>query len=98
MSPAARPLARIAWRNIRRHWRHSFGAMLSIVVGFIAIGLFNGYIEDLNAMQADWYVHRGMVGHVVVEQRGASGSEGRQDPWAYALDAREQAFVDEFLR
>ena len=95
---AARPLFRIAWRNVRKHWRHSFGAMLSIVVGFIAIGLFAGYLEDLNALQREWYVHRGMMGHVIVERRGASGSEGRDDPWAYALHAREQAFIDDYLR
>lgn len=91
------PLARIAWRNVRKHWRHSIGAILSIVVGFIAIGLFHGYLTDLEAIQRDWYIHRGMTGHVIVEGRGASGSEGRQDPWKYALDRDEQAAVDAFL-
>jgi putative ABC transport system permease protein len=94
---AARPLTRIAWRNVRKHWRHSLGAMLSIVVGFIAIGLFEGYLADLNALQREWYIHRGMMGHVIVEQRGASGSAGREDPWKYALHRDEQAFIDAFL-
>lgn len=97
-SSASRPLLRIAWRNVRKHWRHSLGAILSIVVGFIAIGLFEGYLSDLEAIQREWYVHRGMTGHVIVEQRGASGSEGRQNPWKYALDPGEQAAIDAFLQ
>lgn len=97
MVGASRPLARIAWRNVHKHWRHSLGAMLSIVVGFIAIGLFEGYISELDRFQGDWYIYRGMLGHVVIEQRGASGSEGREDPWTYSLDRDEQQFVDSYL-
>jgi putative ABC transport system permease protein len=89
---------RIARRNVQKHWRHSLGAALSIVVGFVAIGLFEGYLEDLNALQRDWYVHRGMMGHVILERRGASGSPGREDPWAFSLHAGEQAFIEGYLR
>ncbi|MGE3840933.1 MAG: ABC transporter permease [Vicinamibacterales bacterium] len=95
---ALRPLVRIAWRNVGRHWRHSLGAALSIVVGFVAIGLFEGYLHDLEVIQRDWYIHRGMLGHVVIEQRGASGREGREDPWRFSLHGREQAFIDGYLR
>lgn len=98
MTSALRPLVRIAWRNVRKHWRHSLGAMLSIVVGFIAIGLFQGYLADLEALQRDWYVHRGMMGHVIVERRGASGSEGREDPWKFSLHGEEQQFLEEYLQ
>src|SRR5262245_55932007 len=98
MTSASRPLVRIAWRNVRKHWRHSIGAMLSIVVGFVAIGLFEGYLTDLDDMQQSWYIHRGMTGHIIVEHRGASGEEGRGDPWKYALGRDEQALVDGFLR
>ncbi len=94
---ASRPIARIAWRNVRKHWRHSLGAMLSIVVGFVAIGLFEGYLTDLDRLQREWYVHRGMMGHVIIERRGASGSAGREDPWRHALHRDDQAFIDGFL-
>lgn len=94
---ASRPLLRIAWRNVRRHWRHSLGAILSIVVGFVAIGLFEGYLADLEAIQREWYIERAMTGHVIVERRGASESQGRRDPWAYTLDRDAQAFVDAYL-
>lgn len=92
-----KPLFRIAWHNVLKHWRHSLGAILSIVVGFIAIGLFGGYLADLEAVQREWYVHRGMMGHVIIEQRGAFESAGRQDPWNYALDPSEQADIEAFL-
>ena len=93
----SRPLLRIAWRNVRKHWRHSLGAILSIVVGFVAIGLFEGYLHDLEDLQREWYVHRGMTGHVIVERRGASATEGRQDPWRYALGPEAQGAIDSFL-
>ena len=95
---ALAPLVRIAWRNVRKNWRHSLGSMLSIVVGFVAIGLFEGYLRDLEDLQALWYEQRAMFGDLFIERRGASSSEGRQDPIAYLLDRRAQAVVDDFLR
>lgn len=94
---AAVPLARIAWRNVRKHWRHSLGALLSIVVGFVSIGLFEGYLADLEDIQAEWYVKRSMLGSVIVERRGAFEAAGREEPFRYSLDAADQAFVDAFL-
>lgn len=91
------PLARIAWRNVRRNWRHSLGSMLSIVVGFVAIALFQGYLGDLEDIQARWNEERGMLGSLVVEREGASSGEGRQDPMAFALSSADQAFVDGFI-
>jgi len=95
---APMPLARIAWRNVRKNWRHSLGSMLSIVVGFVAIALFQGYLADLEGIQIAWMEQKSMIGSVIVEKRGASGSEGRQDPLAFALTREDQSFVDAFLR
>jgi len=93
-----RPLARIPWRNLRKNWRHSLGSMLSIVVGFVAIGLFEGYLSDLEELQGLWYERRAMFGSLMVERRGASTSEGRQDPIKFLLSRDEQAFVEGFFR
>ncbi len=101
--PLVRPgrpwvLLRIAWRNVCRHWRHSLGSMLSIAVGFVAMALFQGYLTDLESLQASWNGQRSMLGSVIIERPGASASEGRQNPLAYLLTGEDQAFVDDFLR
>jgi putative ABC transport system permease protein len=90
-------LLRIAWRNVCRHWRHSLGSMLSIAVGFVAIALFQGYLADLEGLQASWNGQRSMLGSVIIERPGASSNEGRQNPVAYLLTGADQAFVDGFL-
>ena len=91
------PILRIAWRNVRRHWRHSFGSLLSIVVGFIAIALFEGYLGDLRAIQAQWYSQRSMMGHVMIEKRGASQNLGREGTFDVALSREAQALIEAFL-
>jgi putative ABC transport system permease protein len=91
------PILRIAWRNVRRHWRHSFGSLLSIVVGFVAIALFEGYLDDLRAIQAQWYSERSMMGHVMIEKRGASSRLGRDSTFDVALPRASQDLIDQFL-
>jgi putative ABC transport system permease protein len=87
----------MAVRNVRRHWRHSAGTILSIAVGFLAIGLFEGYLDDLAISQAATLSKQGMYGDLVIERTGASTSEGHEDPWAFHLGEAEQAFLDDFL-
>jgi putative ABC transport system permease protein len=91
------PVPRIAWRNVRRHWRHSLGSLLSIVVGFVSIVLFEGYLHDLVAIQGTWYVQRSMMGHVLVEKAGISRRGGRDNTFDDALQPADQAVVDGFL-
>ncbi len=95
---ALRPLARMAWRNVRRNWRHSLAAMLAVVVGFVAICLFEGYIGELRRTQADGFAQRVMYGDLLVEKRGASRGEAGEAPFESALGEREQAFLEGFLR
>jgi putative ABC transport system permease protein len=97
-APSLLPVARIAWRNVRKNWRHSLGTLLSIVVGFVAIVLFSGYLADLETLQGRWYEQRSMFGTIIVEKAGASGSAGRENPNAFLLDGADQAFLDGFLR
>lgn len=93
---AWRPIARIAWRNVRKHWRHSLGSLLSIVVGFLAIGMFEGYLDDLDDLQANWYVQRSMMGHLIVEEAGAARAT-RENPFEHAMHDASQQFTDTFL-
>lgn len=94
---ASTPLFRMAVRNVRRNWRHSVGTLLAISVGFVAIGLFEGYLDDLDTTQSAVLTKQGMYGDLLVELRGASSSEGREDPWTFLMGEAEQAFLDGYL-
>lgn len=94
---AAGALARIGWRNTRRNWRHSVGAILSIVVGFLAIGLFEGYLHDMKTSLGTSFGQRFMYGDFIVEKRGAQSPTGREEPFRYLLGAEEQRFLEEWL-
>ena len=97
MMGASKPISRMAVRNVRRNWRHSMGTLLSIAVGFVAIGLFEGYLDNLMVFQATAMSKQGMYGDLLVEREGASSSEGHEDPWAFHLGEREQSFIDGYL-
>lgn len=92
------PVPRIAWRNVVRHWRHSLGSLLSIVVGFVSIVLFEGYLGDLVEIQAQWYTQRSMMGHVMVERASAAARAGRRHAtFDAALQPEDQAVIDGFI-
>ncbi|MBI1949415.1 MAG: hypothetical protein HYS27_27260, partial [Deltaproteobacteria bacterium] len=90
-------LLRMAARNLRKHWRHSLGSMLSIAVGFVAIALFSGYLDDLARRQARMLSQRSMLGDIVVEHTAARDRMQRDDPWAHQLGDAEQRFIEQFL-
>jgi putative ABC transport system permease protein len=94
---ASKALVRMAQRSVRRNWRHSLGTLLAIAVGFVAIGLFEGYLADLTRAQADALSKQGMFGDLLIERTGASSSAGREDPWAFHLGPDEQRFIDAYL-
>ena len=90
-------LTRTAWRNVVRNWRHSLATLFSISCGFIAISLFDGYLNDLRNRIHDNFITRAMMGHVIIEKKGMS-THGYADSWGYTLDPREQQFLDDFLK
>lgn len=94
----AAPLLRIASRNVRRNWRHSAGSMLAIAVGFVAIGLFNGYLSHFVNEVIGALEQRFMLGHLLIEGAGANETMAATQLDAIELGLREQAFVEEYLR
>ncbi|RYZ58449.1 MAG: ABC transporter permease [Proteobacteria bacterium] len=58
---------RIAARSVVRNWRHSIATLLSIALSVVAIASIRGYIVDVDDQFGDFYVRRGMTGHVIVE-------------------------------
>lgn len=98
MASALGVLSRMAARNVRKHWRHSAGSMLSIAVGFVAIGLFSGYLDDLTWRQGRTLAQRAMLGDVIVEHADADDRAHRDDYWGHQLGAAEQEFIERFLQ
>ncbi len=93
----AAPLLRIASRNVRKNWRHSVGSILAIAVGFVAIGLFDGYLTHFQREIAGAMAERFMMGSLLVEGDGANELFATMQPDPIELGEREQAFVDEYL-
>lgn len=60
---------RIAARGVIRNWRHSIATLLSITLSVVAIASIHGYIVDVDDQFGDFYVRRGMTGHVIVEAK-----------------------------
>lgn len=87
----------IAWRNVRRNWRHSLATITAIALGFMAISLFDGFIRELRDRTVDGYAIRGMMGDVIVQKAGAQEFSD-EDPWKYALGREEQSFLEDFLK
>ncbi|MBI4818888.1 MAG: ABC transporter permease [Deltaproteobacteria bacterium] len=90
------PLVRMAFRNVRRNWRHSLATLSSIAAGFLALGVFEGYVTDLRERFGDSIRHKSMMGDFIIEKRG-SAERAADDIWAYTLDEREQAGIDAIL-
>ncbi len=97
MSGGLSVLARMAGRNVRKHWRHSLGSILSIAVGFVAIGLFSGYLDDLAWRQMAQISKKSMMGDIIVEHEHASDRAHKDDFWGHQLGPTEQAFLDGWL-
>src|SRR5512138_2072239 len=91
-------LVRIAYRSVRKNWRHSAGAMLAVAVGFAAITLFDGYLSDFEGTLRGVIAQRFMMGTLVIEGTGTSAAMSRKRDAMVYLHEPEQAFVDEYLR
>lgn len=90
-------IVRIAWRNVRRNWRHSIAALGTMAIGFVALALFQGYQGEILRSQLDLLHRRIMVGDVMVRKPGAGTREARIDPAKYRLDEEDQKFLDAWI-
>ncbi len=58
---------RIAAQSVLRNWRHSIATLFSIALGVVAVASIHGYNVDVEDQFGDFYIRRGMTGHVLVE-------------------------------
>lgn len=90
-------IAKVAFRNVRRNWRHSMAALCTLAIGFIALSLFQGYIENFLSMQLELIYSRIMIGEVIVQKPDAESREARIHPEKYWIDQKEQAFLEAWI-
>jgi putative ABC transport system permease protein len=91
------PLARIAYRNTKKNWRHSLAAIISISAGFLSLVLFQGYITDVNQMYDVGFSNRAMYGHIIIENPEVNTTLGKSKGDEVFLDPSEQKKIEEFL-
>lgn len=90
-------LLRLALRNVRRGWRHSVAAVATMVVGFVALATFQGYLQALMSSQLAMSYARNMIGEIMVRRPGAGGADAKIHPEKFWLGAKEQRFVDAWV-
>ena len=79
----------IAIRNILRNWRHSFATFLSMIFGFVAVSLFDGFLKEINFKNTDGFTRRGMLGDVIIQKKDAT-LYLEEDFWRYTLSKFDQ--------
>ena len=87
----------IAYRNVRKNWRHSLSALLSISAAFVSLVLFDGYISDLKDMYVDSFRHRSMLGDLIIENPQIHSKEGLADPDKFRITKAQQEQINDFL-
>lgn len=88
---------KIAYRNVKKNWRHSLSALLSLSASFVSLVLFDGYIDDLKQMYEDSFRHRSMLGDLIIEKPEIHTKAGLAEPWTYSLFEHEQAEIENFI-
>jgi len=89
---------KIAFRNVKKNWRHSLSALLSISASFVSLVLFDGYIDDLKWMYEDSFRHRSMLGDFIIEKPEVHSKAGLAEPWKFLITEDEQKAIDAYFR
>jgi putative ABC transport system permease protein len=71
--------------------------MLAIAMGFTAVSIFDGFMQDIKNQVNDSYIHEGMLGHVVIQKKG-SKDHYFEDMWKYTLNEEDQKFLNQTLK
>ncbi|MES3037988.1 MAG: FtsX-like permease family protein [Bdellovibrionota bacterium] len=88
----------IAIRNLKKNWRHSLAALLSITAAFFSIVVFQGYMVRVEDLYLESYRHRAMLGDLIIENRTLRTPEGKSEPWRFLITKEEQDSIKSFLK
>ncbi len=89
---------KIAFRNVKKNWRHSLSALLSLSASFVSLVLFDGYIDDLRSMYEDSFRHRQMLGDLIIEKPAIHSKDGLANPGKYSISLSEQNKIENFFK
>jgi putative ABC transport system permease protein len=86
----------IGLRNLHRNFRRSMITVLSIAIGFAAIGLFAGYAKNTYRGLSDQAIYGELLGHLTIAKKGLN-SEGRLHPEKYLLTQDELSQIEKII-
>lgn len=87
----------VSFRNVKRHWKKSLAAVLTVSIGFTAMVLFDGYIQNTLHQLFVEYRELMMFGDVNIEKKDLWSPEGRAEPMKFSLSQRDQKEISEIL-
>lgn len=87
----------VGLRNIRRNFRRSMITVLSIAIGFAAIGLFAGYAKQTYRGLSEQAIYGELLGHLTLTKQGLS-KEGRLNQDKYLLTQDEISRLEVIIR
>jgi putative ABC transport system permease protein len=88
---------KIAFKNVFKHWRKSFAAILLIATGFAAVSLFEGYIVNIERTFKDLYSQRLMYGDFLINRTDAF-QNGIWDDGTHLLSTELQKEIETLLK
>lgn len=86
-----------ALRNLKSYWKQSIAAMISVMAGFMAFVIFEGYLQNIYDVYKTFNTNVEMYGDLIIEKKDAFELEGRAEPWDYALNETEQTLIQNIL-
>ncbi len=90
-------IAKIAWRNTLKNWRHSLSALLSLAASFVSLVVFDGYMKDIDHVFSDAFRHKQMLGDLMIQDMRTFSKDGVTEPWKYWLTESDQEKIQNFL-
>lgn len=92
-----RYLLRMGLRNIWKNRRRSAATMLAVAIGFAAINLFAGYVDNVYTGLREQAIHSERLGHLMIVKRGMF-LEGSINPGKYLFSGAELERITRLLR
>lgn len=91
-------LTRIAYRNVKKNWRHSLSALLSLSTAFVVLVLFDGYMYDIKKMNIEFFQYRNEMGHFFIQDPRVFSKAGIAEPWKFYINEKDQQTLDVFFQ